>query len=411
MSNAQDLLHDLPLGFDLYQLERDVIARGVSLLLPQQLAQALAEEKRAAELQVRSQERSDDAPVKVQPSAWKKAPAAEPEEPPPTLPAYDPSNAMPVYAPDVPHRLLRGMQGRTPDREVHKRLEALAKELKAKGPIRRLVSPPEWDADVEVLRRHHPHFHEVLELVDTQVRYSWQTESALRLPPMLLAGPPGVGKTHFSQDLATVLDVTIRRVPFDTEQTGSVLLGSDKTWANSSYGVVFELLALGRQANPLILLDEIDKASRYRENSPLASLHSLLEPVTAGQVRDISLDLELDASRVTWIATANEPDRIPDSLRSRFTEFWIEQPTGEQALGVAESVLKQAHLRQYGSGLETPSRRIPALIAHLSAREQMQLLELAYARMVAAGRSQLRPQDLPPELWPEGPGAAAGWLH
>jgi len=409
MSNA----HNLPPGFDLYAVHRDFIRGTVSLLLPRQLAQSLTEETREAELQAPSEERSlnDAPPVKVQPSTWKKAPAAEPEEPPPTLPAYDPSNAMPVYAPDAPHKLLRGMQGRTPDREVHKRLEALAKELKAKGPIRRLVSPPNWDTDVDVLRRHHPHFGEVIDLVDTQVRYSWQTESAVRLPPMLLAGPPGVGKTHFSQDLATVLDVTIRRVPFDTDQTGSVLLGSDKTWANSNYGVVFELLALGRQANPVILLDEIDKAARYRENSPLTSLHSLLEPVTAGQVRDISLDLELDASRVSWIATANDPGRIPDSLRSRFTEFWIEQPTGEQALGVAESVLKQVHLQRYGSGLEAPSQRIPALIAHLNAREQMRLLELAYARLVAAGRTQLRPQDLPKEFWPEGPGSALGWLH
>ncbi len=401
-----------PEGFELFPLDQIYAARQLSLLLPLRLTQSLSQERERREAEKQAQEELA-CETRIKPSAWRKEkePEAALEEPPPTLPAYDPSNAMPVYAPDAPHKLLRGMQGRTPDREVHKRLEALAKELKAKGPIRRLVSPPNWDADVDVLRRHHPHFHEVIDLVDTQVRYSWQTESALRLPPMLLAGPPGVGKTHFSQDLATVLDVTIRRVPFDTQQTGSVLLGSDKTWANSSYGVVFELLALGRQANPVILLDEIDKAYHYRENSPLASLHSLLEPVTAGQVRDISLDLELDASRVTWIATANKPDRIPDSLRSRFTEFRIEQPTGEQALGVAESVLKQVHLRQYGAGLETPSRRIPALIAHLSAREQMQLLELAYSRMVAAGHTQLRPQDLPRELWPEDPGSALGWLH
>lgn len=73
------------------------------------------------------------------------------------------------------------------------------------------------------------------------------------------------------------------------------------------------LLALGRQANPVTLLDVIDKASRYRESTPFTFL---VFPARAGQVLDISLNRELDASRVTWIATANDPDRIPESLWS-----------------------------------------------------------------------------------------------
>jgi ATP-dependent Lon protease len=146
-----------------------------------------------------------------------------------------------------------------------------------------------------------------------------------------LGGDPGIGKTRFSVELAHALGTVIRRLPFDNGQSGSSLLGSDKNWANTTYGAVFELVVLGQHANPVILLDEIDKASKRREGDALASLHTLLEPVTSQTVRDISVDFEFNASHVLWIATANDLTRVAPSLRSRFHEFWVEQPTGAQA--------------------------------------------------------------------------------
>lgn len=81
------------------------------------------------------------------------------------------------------------------------------------------------------------------------------------IPSMMLFGPPGVGKTHFCEAFASVLHVPVRRHPMDQAETSSALLGSEITWSNIRYGLVFELLAMGDYANPVVILDELDKAS------------------------------------------------------------------------------------------------------------------------------------------------------
>lgn len=128
---------------------------------------------------------------------------------------------------------------------------------------------------------------------------------------MMRFGPPGVGKTYFCEALSAILHVPMRRHPMDQAETSSaLLLGSDLSWGNTRYGLVFELLALGDHANPVVILDELDKAGWTYSfsgslTSPTSVLHSLLEPVSALRLRDISLDIGLDASLITWIATAN----------------------------------------------------------------------------------------------------------
>lgn len=113
--------------------------------------------------------------------------------------------------------------------------------------------------------------------------------------------------------------------------------------------------------------------------SPTAVLHSLLEPISASKVRDISVDMELDASLITWIATANYPWLIPPTLRSRVKEFLIRMPTAEQSLLVAASVVTQAIKESGTTWNEPPDRRFIAAVAHLSAREIYQATATAAA--------------------------------
>jgi len=108
--------------------------------------------------------------------------------------------------------------------------------------------------------------------------------------------------------------------------------------------------------------------------------------VSAAQVRDISLDLELDASQIAWIATANYPWWVPATLRSRFREFFIMPPDAEQAIQLSRSVVKHA-LKAAGFGTGEPDRRIVVALAHLSAREIYQ------ASIVAAGRAAAQRDD------------------
>ncbi len=312
------------------------------------------------------------------------------------------------------------------DADVKKRNEPLGHLLNAKGPWRRIGAPESVEA-ILALQEDHPHFGEVIQFVANHVALqkmrfrtgdtetgeasgkgkkarsgkgaskrageragadpeaAEQVKPPVRLPPLLLYGPPGVGKTHFCESLAKVLGVPVRRHPMDQAETSSALLGSDAVWGNSRYGLVFDLLGLGDYANPLVILDELDKAQVMGKSSgglssPTGVLHSLLEPVSAANVRDISLDLELDASQITWIATANYPWWVPATLRSRFREFFIMPPDAEQAIQLARSVVKNA-LKVAGFGAGEPDRRIVVALAHLSAREIYQ------ATMAAAGRA------------------------
>jgi hypothetical protein len=132
-------------------------------------------------------------------------------------------------------------------------------------------------------------------------------------------------------------------------------------------------------------------------SSPTGVLHSLLEPVSAAKVRDISLDLELDASQIAWIATANYPWWVPATLRSRFREFFIMPPDAEQAIQLSRSVVKNA-LKAAGFGMGEPDRRIVVALAHMSAREIFQVTVMVAARAAAQGSDVPRLEHLPAEL-------------
>ncbi|MDP3760455.1 MAG: ATP-binding protein, partial [Ramlibacter sp.] len=84
----------------------------------------------------------------------------------------------------------------------------------------------------------------------------------VRLQPMLLVGEPGVGKTHFAQALAEALATTIHIQQMDSDLTSAFLMGSDRKWGNSQQGMLFERVVLGQHANPVIVLDELDKSQR-----------------------------------------------------------------------------------------------------------------------------------------------------
>lgn len=190
----------------------------------------------------------------------------------------------------------------------------------------------------------------------------------------------------------------MRRHSFDSATTEAALTGSDRNWSNTTYGLVFEMVCLGDAANPIVLLDELDKASQSWSRNPIAPLHTLLEPATASKVMDISIGLTFDCSYVTWIATANNPSHISAPIRSRFLEFDIQLPMGAHALQVARGVADAIYDEMGLSEFEPISPQIVKLIAHLVPREQGQVLRRAFACAIANQRSALQRQDLPIEV-------------
>ncbi len=226
------------------------------------------------------------------------------------------------------------------DREERQRLEQPYSELVKLGTLRRVARPTSLKP-LELLAGQQPHMREVVQFVINQLKLALRSRRPVRLQPMLLVGEAGVGKTHFAQALAKALATTVHIQQLDSDVTGAFLLGSDKKWGNTKTGVLFEKLVLGSVANPVMVLDEIDKGNRER-SSPVGSFYSVLEPLSAKTIRDISADFEFDASLVTWIATANDSTKLDEPLRSRFREFHILPPTAEECLTLAGEVMRAA---------------------------------------------------------------------
>lgn len=294
--------------------------------------------------------------------------------------------------------------GTTPDRDALKRNKDLFLRIRKSHPHNmrpvgyRLHEHEAVLSNLSRIELQLPHFSEVLAFVRERLRLSFARQQPMHIPPLLLLGDPGIGKTHFTHELAAALGLPVRRHTLDGGITDSALMGSDKRWGNTAVGLIFEELVLGTSASPVILLDEIDKARPGEQGNALGPLHSLLEPVSAKAITDLSAEITMDAGHIVWIATANDPWKIPAPIRSRMHEFTIKAPTGHAALEAAQAVARAVHERMGNALFDPPPARVIVSLAHLSARELIQALETGYARALAGGSRVVQRHHLPADI-------------
>ncbi|MDR6861439.1 AAA family ATPase [Variovorax guangxiensis] len=288
------------------------------------------------------------------------------------------------------------------NRDEHKRELELMEKVKSLGALRDVANParhPErWARTVASLRASHPHFLVVTDFVVEHVALSMSSRGPLWIPPIHIWGPPGIGKSHYANDLALALGAPLRRQSMENAQTTSLLLGTERHWSTACPGAVFDEIVLGRFANPIFLIDELDKAPTSSTYDPLRPLHSLLEPLTASTIRDAALDITFDASLAIYIAASNDPTKIPESLRSRFSEFEIPVPRGEQALQVAQVVATRTVEKLSVPDFLPPEPRLAYQLAHLTPRAIRKAIQRAVARAIVNDRRYLKPSDLPADV-------------
>jgi ATP-dependent Lon protease len=241
-----------------------------------------------------------------------------------------------------------------------------------------------------------PNFTEVLEDIRKHLALCIDSEDSVELPPMLLLGEPGIGKTHFARRVSQLLGTGYGFVPMSSLTAGWVLSGASSQWKNAKPGKVFDTFLNGEYANPVIVVDEIDKASADGQYDPLGALYELLEIETASRFVDEFVELPIDASGAVWLATANDATRIPEPLLSRLNVYEIDPPDAEGAARIAAIIYREIrNSHDWGKQFpEAPSASALEKLASLPPREMRRALQSAFGTAKLAGRSEVRPDDI-----------------
>jgi ATP-dependent Lon protease len=274
-------------------------------------------------------------------------------------------------------------------------LRSLYEKMLRLGGQRFTVKPSALPA-MERLFAELPNFTEVLEDIRKHLALCIDSNDSVELPPMLLLGEPGIGKTHFARKVAEMLGTGFGFVPMSSLTAGWVLSGASSQWKNAKPGKVFDTFLNGDYANPVIVVDELDKASGDGQYDPLGALYELLEIKTATRFIDEFVELPIDASGAVWLATANDPARIPEPLLDRLNVYEIEAPDEAGARAIALSIYRDFR-DSHDWGRQFPAAPSePALerLAALAPREMRRALQTAFGNAKLAGRSELGPDDI-----------------
>ncbi|HEY5897659.1 MAG TPA: AAA family ATPase [Burkholderiales bacterium] len=260
----------------------------------------------------------------------------------------------------------------------------------------RFTVKPSALPQMESLFEELPNFAPVLEDIRKHLALCVDSNDSIELPPMLLLGEPGIGKTHFARKLAELLGTGFGFVPMSSLTAGWVLSGASSQWKNAKPGKVFDTFLNGEYANPVIAVDEIDKASGDGQYDPLGALYELLEIDTASRFVDEFVELPIDASGAVWLATANDAARIPEPLLNRLTVYEIDPPDEAGSLRIATNIYSEVR-NAHDWGKQFPDRPSEATLEKLAAlapREMRRAIQSAFGTAKLAGRSEVQPDDV-----------------
>lgn len=168
-------------------------------------------------------------------------------------------------------------------------------------------------------------------------------QPGLKIPPLLLVGSPGCGKSQYALSLANLANVVWRRIDVGSGSAGFRIVGTERGWGSAGAGIPVQTVCETGSANPLFIVDEVDKSGTIYSQSGtstslVTSLLEMLEPATAAQFECPYFRIPFDLPHANWVLTANDISTVPAPLKDRCRVFAIPDPSTADLLHVFDQL-------------------------------------------------------------------------